>query len=238
MRVCPYRRAADAPPRLRAPSPCSKSCQPFRFRVAPDMTRPPTKSLLRRTLRSRRRMPRTQSCGASSHAEAGMDHVTGRGQDALRAWQREALEAYEREARRDFLVTATPARARQHLRSRWPPGCSIAASSTAKSWSARPTICEPSGPKPLAEPASRSIPTSPTRWVRYVQTCPATSQPMRKWPPGPAACGADRSQASVGDPRRGAPRRRRAHLGRRGGRGVRGRDSAVVPDHLMALVAS
>jgi superfamily II DNA or RNA helicase len=37
-----------------------------------------------------------------------VDHVTGRGQGALRAWQCKALAAYERQAGRDFLVTATP----------------------------------------------------------------------------------------------------------------------------------
>jgi Type III restriction enzyme, res subunit len=168
-----------------------------------------------------------------------MDHVTGPGQDALRAWQREALEAYEQEARRDFLVTATPGSGKttfaltlaarlfdrrvvdrvivvcptDHLRTQW---------------------AETAGRAGIALDSNLPNSVGPLRpdVSGYVATYAQVAARPRLHAARTAA------KRAFGDPRRGAPRRRRAHLGPRGGRGVRGRDSAVVPDHLMALVAS
>ena len=67
--------------------------------------------------------------------------------------------------------------------------------------------------------------------ARSAPTCAATSRPTRRSPAKPALHAARADRATLaGDPRRGAPRRRRAVLGRRGGDGVRAGRPPAVPD--------
>ena len=77
---------------------------------------------------------------------------------------------------------------------------------------------------PGGHPARSAVQQQARRASRGSST--GSSSPTRRSPCGRAAPRADRVEAHAGHPRRGAPRRRRAQLGRRDPRGVRGRRRA------------
>ncbi len=149
----------------------------------------------------------------------------------LRAWQQEALDrSTSRTEPRDFLAAATPGAGKTTFALRLASELLAAAPSTASPSSPPPSTSSSSGPMPRtgrASASTRDFCNGDGDYPRQFHGVVVTYAQVAARPPLHERI--TRSAPTPRDPRRGAPRRRRAQLGRRGARGVRpGRPPTVA----------
>ena len=153
----------------------------------------------------------------------------------LRAWQAEALEQYFADLPRDFLAAATPGAGKTTFALR------LAAELRARRIIDRITVVAPTDhlKRQWADAAARvGIRLDPGFRNAHGRTAPLPRRRRDVRAGGDAArcTGAHPLGPHARDPRRGAPRRRRAVVGRRDPRGVRtGGEAALAHGHAVPL---